>query len=61
MVAGVHVPVMGGVFVELPGRGGGALLTHSGPIGVNVGITGLRTVTRRLVGFAHSPAFGVKV
>jgi hypothetical protein len=38
MVAGLHVPVIAGIFVELAGNDGAAELRHRGPICANVGI-----------------------
>jgi hypothetical protein len=38
IVAGFHVPVIAGIFVELSGRTGGAEFRQSGPIWVNVGV-----------------------
>ncbi len=38
MIAGFHVPVIAGEFVELNGKAGAALPTHKGPIVANVGI-----------------------
>ena len=39
IVAGLHVPVIDGVFIELAGKAGAALFWHSGAIAVNVGVT----------------------
>jgi hypothetical protein len=38
IVAGLHVPVIAGIFVELDGSAGAIEFWHSGPIAVNVGV-----------------------
>jgi hypothetical protein len=38
IVAGLHVPVIAGAFVEFAGSEGGTELRHSGPIWSNVGV-----------------------
>jgi hypothetical protein len=46
IVAGLHVPVMAGAFVELVGRAGAVEFWHSGPICVNVVvIEGVTTIS----------------
>jgi hypothetical protein len=61
IVAGFHVPVIAGVFVELIGSAGAVEFWHSGPICVNVvameGITTIFIVALE----AHCPVAGVKV
>jgi hypothetical protein len=37
ITAGLHVPVIAGIFVELAGNAGAAEFRHSGPICANVG------------------------
>jgi hypothetical protein len=38
ITAGLHVPVIAGIFVEFAGKAGAAEFLHSGPIWVNVGV-----------------------
>jgi hypothetical protein len=38
IVAGLHVPVIAGRFVELAGSEGAAEFRHKGPIWLNVGV-----------------------
>jgi hypothetical protein len=46
IVAGFHVPVMAGVFIELAGSAGAVEFWHNGPICVNVGIIeGVTTIS----------------
>jgi hypothetical protein len=49
IVGGLQVPGMGGVFVEVPGSGGGMLLMHWSPIGEKVGVMREFTVTGMLL------------
>jgi hypothetical protein len=44
IVAGDQVPVTGVVLVEDVGNAGGVTPLHNGPIGLNVGVTGLGAV-----------------
>ena len=53
IVAGDHVPVIVGVFVELAGKAGAALFWHSGAIAVNVGVMLLVILTIIVVVAAH--------
>ena len=53
IVAGDHVPVIAGVFVELAGKAGAALFWHSGAIAVNVGVMLLVILTIIVVVAAH--------
>jgi hypothetical protein len=61
IAAGLQVPVIAGMLVELAGRAGGVEFWHSGPIWVNVGIRLVVTRIFIVVEAAHCPAFGVKV
>ncbi len=61
IVAGLQVPVMAGVLVELVGKAGAALLRHNGPIASNSGTVGLVISMSRVAIVAHCPAVGVKV
>ena len=58
--AGLQVPVIAGVFVELLGSVKGSPL-QIGPTCVNVGVTGWFTVTVMVAVVAHWPLLGVKV
>jgi hypothetical protein len=53
IVAGFHVPVIAGVFVELVDSAGAVLFWHSGPICVNVGIIEVVTTISIVVIAAH--------
>ena len=59
--AGFHVPVMAGVFVELPGSAGAALFWHRGPIAVKAGAIEAVTSISIVLTVAHWPDAGVKV
>ena len=61
ITAGLHVPVIGGALVELPGRVGAVEFSHNGPIGAKVGNTGSFITMVIVVCVAHIPAPGVKV
>ncbi len=61
IVAGLQVPVIAGVLVELVGRAGATLFRHSGPIASNSGTVGLVISMSRVAVVAHWPAVGVKV
>jgi hypothetical protein len=61
IVAGFHVPVIAGAFVELVGNAGAVEFWHRGPICVNVvAMKGVTTISIVVVE-AHCPAAGVKV
>ena len=53
IVAGDHVPVIAGEFVELAGNTGAILFWHSGPIAVNVGVIWPVTIISIVVVAAH--------
>jgi hypothetical protein len=53
IVAGLHDPVIAGVFVELAGREGAAEFRQSGPICVNEGMIALVTTISIVVVVAH--------
>ncbi len=61
IVAGLHVPVIAGVLVELVGKTGAGLLRHNGPIASNSGTVGLVISISRVAIVAHWPAVGVNV
>jgi hypothetical protein len=61
MVAGFHVPVIAGIFIELAGSAGAVEFWHNGPIAVNVGVMFGLTVIVNVFDVAHCPVFGVKV
>lgn len=61
IVAGLHVPVIAGVFVELVGNEGAAELRQSGPIWANVGIIEVVISISIVTDVAHWPASGVNV
>jgi hypothetical protein len=61
IVAGLHVPFIAGVFVELVGNAGPVEFWHNGPICINVGIIEGVTTISIVVTTAHCPAPGVKV
>ena len=61
IVAGFHVPVMGGMLVEPGGSAGAVLFMHSGPICANVGVICRSIVISIVVMPAHCPASGVNV
>ena len=52
-IAGLHVPVMAGMFVELVGNAGIVAPEQYGPTAVNVGVTLLLTVIVNVVVVAH--------
>ena len=61
IVAGLHVPVIDGIFVELAGNDGAMEFRQRGPICVNVGVI-LEVIRILIVAVvAHCPAEGVKV
>ena len=53
IVAGFHVPVIAGVFVELAGKAGAALFWHSGAIAVKIGVMLLVIFTFIVMVAAH--------
>ena len=53
IVAGLYVPVMAGVFVELAGNNGATLFRHSGPIASNVGVILFVTSISKVAEVAH--------
>ena len=59
--AGLQVPVMAGVLVELSGKAGAVLFWQSGATGAKVGITAGLTVMSIVVIAAHCPASGVNM
>jgi hypothetical protein len=61
IAAGLHVPVIAGIFVELAGNDGAAEFRQSGPICANVGIILLVIRIFIVAVVAHCPAEGVKV
>jgi predicted peroxiredoxin len=61
IVDGDHVPVIGGVLLELVGKVPGVAFWQYGPNCVNVGVTGAVIVMVIVVVVAHWPAVGVKV
>jgi hypothetical protein len=63
MVAGLHVPVIVGELVELPGNNPGVAPTQYGPKAENVGVTfGFTfTVTEALLGHPDAEAVNVYV
>jgi hypothetical protein len=61
IVAGLHVPMIAGIFVELAGKDGGMEFWHNGPICVNTGVILVDTTISIVVVAAHWPASGVKV
>ena len=61
MIAGLQVPVIAGLFVEVVGNAGMDAPAQYGPTAVNVGVTfGLITMSSVVV-TAHCPADGVNV
>ena len=60
-VAGLQVPVMGVLLVELPGKFGAAVPWQTGPIAANVGVIDPVISISKVVVKAHCPALGVKV
>jgi len=61
MVAGLHIPVIAGVFVETTGKTGAGLCRQSGPICEKVGVMLGLTVTDKVVVVAHCPEEAMKV
>ena len=61
IVAGIHVPVIAGAFVELAGNDGAVLFWQIGATAAKVGVTFGLTVIVSVVVVAHWPAVGVKV
>ena len=61
IMAGLHVPVIVGVLLELEGRAGADDPWQSGPIWVNVGVMLFVTTMFMVADAAHCPAAGVKV
>ena len=61
IVAGLHVPVIAGIFVELVGNTGGMLFWQSGPIALKVGVIVSGTSITMVMLVAHCPASGVNV
>ena len=59
MVAGLHVPVT--PLLEVVANAGAAEFWHSGPMGVNAGVTSGLTVMINVPCVAHCPAAGVNV
>ena len=59
MVAGLQVPLI--PLLDDVGNAGAPEFWHSGPIAVNVGVTGALMVTSMVVVVPHWPAFGVNV
>jgi hypothetical protein len=53
IVAGLQVPVIAGIFVELEGNAGAAEFRHSGPICAKVGVNAEVTTISIVVVFAH--------
>ena len=53
IVAGLQVPVIAGIFVELDGKDGATELRHRGPICVKVGTIAVVTTISIVVGVAH--------
>jgi hypothetical protein len=51
MTAGLHVPVI--PFDDVPGRAGGVLFWHNGPIAANIGVTFVLTVIFKIAVVAH--------
>jgi len=61
IVAGLQVPVMAGILVELAGSKGATDPWQRGPIWVNVGVMLFVTTMFIVAVAAHCPAAGVKV
>ena len=61
MVAGLHVPLMAGVLVELVGKLGAVVFWQIEVICTKVGVMGLVVVMATIFGEAHCPTAGVKV
>ena len=61
MVAGLQVPVMAGLFLELAGKTGGVEFRHKGPICKKEGFISEFTVIFMVVVLPHCPGSGVKV
>jgi hypothetical protein len=61
IVAGLHVPVIAGIFIEPEGSVGAAEFWQSGPIWVNEGVILVVITMFIVVVAAHCPASGVKV
>ena len=60
-IAGLHVPVIAGMFVELVGSAGIVAPEQYGPTGANVGVTfGVMLIVSEAE-VAHCPAVGVNV
>jgi hypothetical protein len=53
IVAGLQVPEIAGILVELAGNEGGAEFRHSGPICAKVGVKAEVTTISIVVVFAH--------
>ena len=61
IVAGLHVPVIAGVLVELAGNIGAVVPLQKAGIAAKVGVVGVVTVVVKVAVVAHCPAVGVKV
>jgi len=61
IVAGLQVPVIDGVLVELNGSEGAVLFWHNGPIGSNVGATRAVVTIFKVAISVHKFPVGVKV
>ncbi len=61
MVAGLQVPVIAGLLLELAGNVGGVEFRHNGPILVKEGVISEFTVIFMVVLLPHWPGFGLKV
>ena len=57
MPLGFHVPFI--PFAEVDGRAGDVEFWQSGPTGLNIGVTGVVTVTVMEPEVAHCPVLGV--
>ena len=60
IVAGLQVPAIAGLLVELTGNEGAVLFWHS-PNAVKIGMIWVAIVISMVVAEAHCPAAGVKV
>ena len=61
IVAGLHVPVIADVLVELAGNIGAVVPLQKAGIAAKVGVVGVVTVVVKVAVVAHCPAVGVKV
>jgi hypothetical protein len=59
LIAGFQLPVM--FSIDVAGKTGAAEFWHKGPMGANVGVTCVATVTLKVAVVPHCPASGVKV